>query len=183
VLYQQNTLRDAVAAGIYLNAFNNNCSRVKMANIAQTINVLQAMILTKKEQMILTPTYHVFEMYKVHQGARMIPVDLTCRAYENKGQKLPSLDVSASKTESGKINITICNLDHEKPAEIVCELKDYTPKTVTGRTLTAEKMNAHNTFDNPFAVEPKGLYGLKIEGQKISVILPAKSVNVIEIED
>ena len=154
-----------------------------MANIAQTINVLQAMILTKGEQMVLTPTYHVFDMYKVHQGARMIPIDLTCRAYENNGQKLPSLDVSASKTESGKINITICNLNHIRPAEIVCELKDYTPKSVKGRTLTAEEMSAHNTFDNPLAVEPEELYGLKIEGQKVSIILPAKSVNVIEIED
>lgn len=183
VLYQQNTLRDAVSAGIYLNAFNNHCDRVKMANIAQTVNVLQAMILTKGKQMVLTPTYHVFEMYKVHQGAKMIPMDLTCQAYENNGVKLPSLDVSASKTESGKINITVCNLNHKEPAEIVCELKDYTPKSVKGRTLTAEKMNAHNTFDEPDAVEPEKLYNLEIKGQKVSIILPAKSVNVIEIGD
>lgn len=154
-----------------------------MANIAQTINVLQAMILTKKEQMVLTPTYHVFEMYKVHQGARMIPIDLTCQAYENNDQKLPSLDVSASKTESGKINITVCNLNHKEAAKIVCELKDYTPKSVTGRTLTAEKINAHNTFEEPTVVEPEGLSSLEIKEQKVFVTLPAKSVNVIEIGD
>jgi len=183
VLYQQNTLRDAVSAGIYLNAFNNHCNRVKMANIAQTVNVLQAMVLTKGKQMILTPTYHVFEMYKVHQGAKMIPIDLTCEAYVSKEEKLSSLDVSASKTESGKVNITICNLNHIKPAEIVCELKNYTPKSVKGRTLTAEKINAHNTFDDPYTVKPEKLSGLEIKEQKVFVTLPAKSVNVIEIED
>jgi alpha-L-arabinofuranosidase len=181
-LYQQNTLRDAVSAGIFLNAFNNHCDRVKMANIAQTVNVLQSMILTEGNKMVLTPTYHVFEMYKVHQGAKMIPVDSNCTAYTDSDEKLPSIDVSASITKTGTINLTVCNLNPASPAEIVCELKDYTPKTIKGRTLTAEKMNTHNTFDKPNAVKPENLSGLKIKGQKVFITLPAKSVNVIEIE-
>jgi len=154
-----------------------------MANIAQTVNVLQAVILTKGGKMILTPTYYVFDMYKVHQGARLLPVNIICEAYKNNADKLPGLDVSASRTDSGKINITICNLNHTLPAEIVCELKEFTPKNVTGQTLTAEKINAHNTFDQPDAVKPVKLTDVKIDGQKISLRLPAKSVSVIEIEE
>jgi alpha-N-arabinofuranosidase len=98
-LYQQNTIRDAVSAGIFLNAFNNHCDRVKMANIAQTVNVLQAMILTKGEKMILTPTYHVFEMYKIHHDAVMLPVELQCGDYQLGDEKILALDVSASKDQ------------------------------------------------------------------------------------
>ena len=128
-----------------------------MANIAQTNNVLQAMILTKGDKMIVTPTYHVFEMYKVHQGAKMLPTDLTCNPYKNNSETLPSLSVSASKDKAGRIHISICNLDPEAPAELMCQLKDYKPNKVTARVLTADVMNAHNTFERPNALTPTEL--------------------------
>ena len=136
-LVQQNTLRDALSAGIFLNIFNENCERVKMANIAQTINVLQAMVHTQGKDMFLTPTYHVFEMYKQHQGATLLPNDLTCNAYENNGQKLPALNVSASKSKEGVVTITLCNLDPTIPAELECSLEGMTATKVSGRVLTA----------------------------------------------
>lgn len=181
-LYQQNTMRDAVSAAVFLNAFNDNCDRVKMANIAQINNVLQAMILTKGKDMLLTPTYHTFEMFKDHQGAKYLPSDLTCNPYKHNGQTLPSLSVSASNDKTGQITITLTNLDPEMPAELACELPGFNAKKVTGRVLTTEKMNAHNTFENPDTVKPAVLEGLEIKANKILATIPAKSVVVLTVK-
>jgi alpha-N-arabinofuranosidase len=181
-LYQQNTLRDALSAGIFLNAFNKRCDRVKMANIAQTINVLQAMILTKDQKMVLTPTYHVFEMYKVHQDATMLPVELNCDDYQFRNEKVPAIDVSASKDNSGQINVTLCNLNPNESEKLTCELQGSRPSRVTGRVLTAGAMNAHNTFDNPQTVQPVAFDKFNFEGGILSVTLPAKSVVLLEIK-
>jgi alpha-N-arabinofuranosidase len=181
-LFQQNTLRDAISTGIFLNAFNSFCARVKMANIAQTVNVLQAMILTKGEKMILTPTYHVFEMYKVHQDATMLPIDIKCGDYWYGNEKVPALNASASRDDSGKIHITLCNLNPNKPAELVCELQGAKPSKITGRVLTADAMNARNTFDNPEAVKPTAFDKFDFEGNTLSATLPSKSVVLLEIE-
>jgi alpha-N-arabinofuranosidase len=132
-LYQQNTLRDALLAGVQLNIFNRHCDRVPMANIAQMVNVLQAMILTDKEKMIVTPTYHVFDMYKVHQGATLLRSELACRDYRFEQDKVSALSVSASRDVSGKIHITLCNLDPGKAASIFCEIKGAKPKKISGK--------------------------------------------------
>lgn len=182
LLYQQNTLRDAVSAGIFLNTFNSHCDRVKMCNIAQTNNVLQAMILTDGPRMIVTPTYHVFEMYKVHQGAKLLKDDLICNAYQIDDKTLPSLNVSASKANDGAVNITICNLNPKADAELECHIKGMPIKTVTARVLTAKEMNTHNTFDNPNAVKPGTLNGIEIKEGVISATLPAKSVSVLQVK-
>jgi len=181
-LYQQNTLRDAVSAAIFLNAFNNYCDRVKMANIAQTVNVLQAMILTEGEKMIVTPTYHVFEMYTVHHDATMLPFELNCTNYQLADEEIPSIDVSASKDKSGKIHLTLCNLNPTKSAELVCELQGVRPSSITGRVLTAGAMNAHNTFDDPEAVQPDAFDKFDFEDNILTVTLPSKSVVLLGIK-
>ncbi|MCM3905276.1 MAG: hypothetical protein ND866_26570 [Pyrinomonadaceae bacterium] len=117
-LYQQSTIRDALVAGINLNIFHKHADRVQMANIAQTVNVLQAVILTEKEKMLLTPTYHVFEMYKVHQGATLIPVELTAPEYKLGQATVPSLHASASRDKAGKLHLSIVSLDPNRPAEV-----------------------------------------------------------------
>jgi alpha-N-arabinofuranosidase len=181
-LYQQNTIRDAVSAGIFLNAFNKHCHRVQMANIAQTINVLQAMILTKDEKMILTPTYHVFEMYKVHHDAALLPVELQCRDYQFGGEQIPALNVSASKDKSGRIHISLCNLDPKNSARLVCELQGTKPKKISGRALTADVMTAHNTFDRPEVVKPAAFDNFQLRDNTLTVTLPSKSVVLLGIE-
>ncbi len=181
-LYQQNTMRDALVAGICLNILNKHCARVKMANIAQTINVLQAMILTDGEKMLLTPTYYIFEMYKVHHDAILLPVNIQCDDYEFGDEKIPALSVSASKDESGRIHVSFCNLDPGSCAELVCEIRGVKTRKVSGRVLTAEAMNAHNTFDNPQAIKPAAFNAVKLKGNVLTATLPAKSVVVLEIE-
>lgn len=180
-LYQQNTLRDAVSAGIFLNTFHHYCQRVQMANIAQTVNVLQAMVLTQGEKMIVTPTYHVFEMYKVHQGATLLPHDLTCSVYGREETKLPALSVSASKDAEGVIHITLCNLDPKVPSELECRIEGASVKKASGRVLTAESMNAHNTFENPTAITPTRFDGVVLKDNKISCTLPSKSVVWLQV--
>jgi alpha-N-arabinofuranosidase len=180
-LYQQNTLRDAVSAGIFLNEFNKHCDRVKMCNIAQINNVLQAMILTKGKEMILTPTYHVFEMYKVHQGAKLLKSDLTCNSYKRNEEVLPALNISTSKTDDGIVHISICNLDPTVPAGLECKVEGMNVKSVNGRILTSEKMNAHNTFSNPNGIKPQILKDIDIENNTISVTIPEKSIVVLQI--
>jgi alpha-N-arabinofuranosidase len=181
-LYQQNTLRDAVSAAIFLNAFNNYCDRVKMANIAQTVNVLQAMVLTEGQKMIVTPTYHVFEMYTVHHDATMLPFELNCSNYQLGNEQIPSLDVSASKDKSGKIHITICNLNPKESAELACELQGTGPSSITGRILTADTINAFNTFDDPETVRPDAFDKFDFEGNILTATLPPRSVVLLGIE-
>ncbi|MBN2130661.1 MAG: alpha-N-arabinofuranosidase [Sedimentisphaerales bacterium] len=180
-LYQQNTLRDAVSAGVFLNVFNKYCRRVKMANIAQTNNVLQAMILTRGKAMIVTPTYHVFEMFKVHQDATFLPSDLTCHAYRFRDREIPGLVVSASKNTDDTVHVSICNLDPSRDSEFECLVDGMAPRQVAARVLTAEKMTAHNTFANPDEVKPVALHGVKVDGTVITAVIPAKSVAVLAI--
>jgi alpha-N-arabinofuranosidase len=180
-LYQQNSLRDALVAAVTLDIFNHHCERVKMANIAQTVNVLQAMVLTKGEKMVLTPTYHVFEMYKDHQDATLLPLDLQCDTYEFGEESIPALSASASRDQGGRIHLSLCNLDPNREAEVSCVLRGADVSAVTGRVLTAEAITAHNTFDQPEAVRPGPFEGAGLEGETLSVQLPSKSVVVLEL--
>ena len=181
-LYQQNTLRDALVAGINLNIFNNHCDRVRMANIAQTINVLQAMILTKDDKMVLTPTYHVFEMYKVHQDATLLPLDLKTADYSFEKDKIPAVSMSASKDKAGKIHVTLCNLDPRNPNTVAVDLRGAKAVRVSGRILTAEAINAHNTFERPEAVKPADFSSAKLTANGLEVRLPPKSVVMLELD-
>ncbi len=178
-LYQQNTLRDALAAAINLNIFNWHCDRVTMANIAQTINVLQAMVLTDRDRIVLTPTYHVFEMYKVHQGATLVPVELESPTYKIGDSVLPMLHASASRDAAGKVHLTLVNIDPTRPALVSTPLA---PREATGRILTSAAMNAHNTFDAPNVLAPAPFDGITIAEDAMMILLPAKSVLVVEIK-
>jgi len=181
-LFQQSTLRDAVVAAVNLNIFNTHADRVRMANIAQMVNVLQAVVLTDKEKMVLTPTYYVFRMYKVHQGATSIPVDLNAPEYKVDQASVPSLHASASRDGEGRLHVSIVNLDPNRPAEITTMLAGATIKSVTGEILTAPAINAMNTFDSRDAVKPAPFNGYKLQGSQLSLSIPAKSVVVLEIK-
>ena len=182
-LYQQNTIRDALVAGVSLNIFNDHCDRVQMANIAQMINVLQAMILTDGADMILTPTYHVFEMYKVHQDAQKLAVDLNVDELKSGEDTFPKISVSASKDKDGNINISLCNMDKDAGADLSLNLRGLVdPIQVSGRVLTADEMNTRNTFENPNDVEPVAFNDFNVDGYDLDVSLPSKSVTVLKIE-
>ncbi len=181
-LYQQNTLRDAVTAGLYLNIFNNHCDRVKMANIAQMVNVLQSVILTKGDKIVLTPTYYIFKMYSVHQEATMLPIKLISEEYSNGTDKIQSLSVSASKDKNGKIHISITNLDPVKEKKLSCELLGTSMKNVSGEIITAEKMNAYNDFGKPEEVSIKPFSGAHLQKGILNVNLPAKCVVMLELD-
>ena len=180
-LYQQNSLRDALVAGVTLNIFNDHADRVRIANLAQTVNVLQAVVLTEGEKMLLTPTYHVFEMYKVHQDATLLPARLDCGKYEFGGESMPALSASASLSKDKKVHVSLCNLDPNKPQELKVELRGMKAGKVAGRVLTAKAMTAHNTFDKPNAVRAAAFKGARAGRLGLTVQLPAMSVVVLEI--
>ncbi len=181
-LYQQNTLHDALVASATLDIFVKHAGRVKMANIAQTVNVLQAMVLTKGERMVLTPTFHVFEMYTVHHDAKMLPVEVECRRAGPEEDRIPVLSACASRDAAGKVHISLSNLDPREPCEVVCEVRGAPARKAGGRILTAGEINAHNTFEVPVAVEPAAFEGARIKDGAIEAVLPAKSVVVLEVE-
>ncbi len=181
-LFQQNTLRDALVAGVTLNIFNNHADRVKMANIAQMINVLQAMILTDNEKMTVTPSYWVFAMDTVHHDATLLPSELQSEDYVYAGKSIPAVSVSASRDKAGKIHITLCNLNPDHPIEVPCELQGATAHKLSGQVLTAPEMNAHNTFDHPDNVKPANFNDFKVTDNGFVTSLPAKSVVVLEVE-
>ena len=180
-LFQQNSLRDAIVAGATLNIFNNHADRVRLANLAQTVNVLQALILTKGRQMLLTPTYHVFDLYKVHHDAKLIPIQFNSPDYVSGSDKIPALSVSASKDSTGAVHISLVNIDANKSISIQTNV-DGTWKSVTGRILTSDKVNDYNSFDNQKKVIIKPFNGARLQGNSLSVELPAKSVVVLELK-
>jgi alpha-N-arabinofuranosidase len=180
-LYQQNTLRDAITAAIHLNIFNQHADRVKVANLAQTVNVLQAVILTKDDKMVLTPTYHVFRMFRVHQDARLLKTDLRCEDYVMGTKKIPAVSASASVDKDGKIHISFANLNPGKEITVDCPVIGATFKNVTGEVITSGEMNAYNTFEKPENIKPVAFKAFKLKEGGLTVTLPAKSVVVLEL--
>lgn len=175
---KQNSLRDALIAGINLNIYNNHCDRVQMANIAQTINVLQAMVLTRGEEILLTPTYHVFEMYKVHQDAQLLDFNLVSEDYQMEDESIPAVNGSTSVDREGNINITLCNLKDDKniKLECVCNSTELAISDLKGRVLTSDKLNAHNTFEDKNRVKPQQFDDFNLTKDGFQVNLPSSSV-------
>jgi len=183
-LYQQNTLRDALVAGVTLNIFQDHCERVHMANLAQTVNVLQALVLTDGHRMLLTPTYHVFDMYKVHQGAtRLDTYSSSLMDYEHNGHKLPQISISASKNEYGIIHISLCNMNPIVEANVQIELRGLITQEfeVTGLILTAHNIQTHNTFDHPDMIKPTTFHDYEMNKSLLQVTASPASVIVLSI--
>lgn len=180
-LFQQNTMRDAVVAALTLNIFNRYSDRVKMANIAQIVNVLQSMIFTKDNKMVLTPTYHVFEMYNVHQDARYIPLSVEVGKVKTaSGAEIPAVSASASKDAKGNINLTMVNVDLDKSQEVTIALP-FNAKTVNGRILTSKNIADYNSFDGGEVVKPASFQKFKIGKGAITFTLPAKSIVAVSV--
>jgi len=181
-LAQQNSLRDAILAALNLNIFARHADRVRGANIAQMINVLQAMVLTDKEKMVMTPTYYVFKMYVPFQDAAFVPVRFDAGSYTHGNITLPRLDSLAARGKDGKVWLEITNLDPNQPIEIEASLVGVTPKSAAAQTLTAPKVDSVNTFDAPNTVVPKSV-AAKVTDRKVSLTLEPKSVTVISVEE
>ncbi|ETT77527.1 alpha-L-arabinofuranosidase domain-containing protein [Paenibacillus sp. FSL R7-277] len=181
-LYQQNTIRDALVAGLTLNIFHKHSDRVRMANIAQTVNVLQAVILTEGEKMLLTPTYHVFNMYKVHQDAELLELTVDSPVYSYEGVEIPEVSASASVDAEGIIHVSLCNLNHASSAVLPLALRGLAGQaSVSGTTLAGASIDAHNSFEQPEAVTPQAFSAFKLEGDTLTVELPPMSVTVLAI--
>ena len=180
-LHQQNTLRDALVASIHFDVMSRYAERVKMANIAQMVNVLQAMILTKDEQMVLTPTYHVFEMYKPWQDATHLPFELETPQYRHGETSVPAVHGSAVRAKDGNVYVARSNLDPDTPASISASVSGLQAGSVSGRVLTADAITAHNTFEQPAQVRPTAFDGASLSGDTLKVELPAKSVVVLQL--
>lgn len=181
-LYQQNSLRDALVAAIHLDIFQNHADRVRMANIAQMANVLQAMVLTDGPRMVTTPTYHVFDMYQVFQGATALPVEIAAPAYRFGDASLPGVHASAGRDAKGRTHLALVNLDPAKPVSLELRLPGVKAGRVEGRLLTAPAIDTINTFANPRAVVPAPFKGAKLSGGKLAVELPARSVVVLTLD-
>jgi alpha-N-arabinofuranosidase len=181
-LYQQSTMRDALVAALNFHIFHRHADRVVMANIAQTVNVLQAMILTDKAQMIRTPTYWVFEMFKVHQGGTFLPVDLQSPDYAFGAEKIPAVSASATRTADGRtVHLSLANTTPGQSIHLTVTIAGFTPAGVTGRLLTAPTMQAHNTFAAPDVVRPVPFEEATLARGVLTLALPAKSVAVLEL--
>ena len=179
-LHQQNSLRDGILAAINLNIFARHADRVRLANIAQMVNVLQAMILTKEEKMVLTPTYHVFRMYVPFQDAELIPMTFDSGRYRVGDIELPQVDAFAAKAKDGNVYLALTNINPAQVATIKASLKDFAVRSASAEVLSADRVNSFNTFDNPNQVEPRPLAVKLVDGQAV-VKLPPKSVTVVRL--
>jgi len=180
-LYQQNTIRDAMIAGVTLNIFNNHSDRVRMANLAQAVHVLQAVILTDEEKMILTPTYHVMEMYNVHQDARLLPLQINTSDYVVGTDKLPAISGSASQDANGRTHISLVNIHPKEKQKLVINITGKKYKGINGRILTSGNLQDHNTFQNPEKVKPQTFKGARLKSNSIEVELPPTAVVMLEL--
>lgn len=191
-LYQQNALRDAFVAALSLNVFHRHTDRVRMCNIAQVVNVLQSMILTDQKgtgHMVLTPTYHVFEMYKGFQEATYLPMDVKCDTIQVRGdnhardgRKVPVLSTSAAKQTDGSYIISLANVSLDKAQDVSIDLQGATAKAVTGRILTSKKVTDYNDFEHPNVVAPADFKDAKLKKGKLTVKVPAKSIVVLNVK-
>jgi alpha-L-arabinofuranosidase len=180
-LFQQSTVRDAEVAALTLNIFHRHTDRVKLATIAQMVNVLQASILTDGPRMLLTPTYHVFDMYQPFQGATPVAATVTAPDYTFGGAALPSVDVSAARGADGKLYLSLVNLDPNRPARVTTRVAGVQPKRAAGRILTGPAMDTHNTFDRPNTIRPAPYSG-RVSGGTVLFDLPPKSVTVVQLQ-
>lgn len=180
-LNQQNTIRDALTAASTLNIFNQSCRRVKMANLAQTVNVLQSVIHTQNELLMLTPTYHVFKMFAVHQDATLLPVDINCATYTCGDEGMRALNASATLDDAGVIHISLCNVDPGSALQITCALGTSNPVAVSGKILTSTQMNACNTFEDPDKIQPEAFEDIQLNRAELKFEQPPKSVLMLEV--
>ncbi|MFT3997884.1 MAG: alpha-N-arabinofuranosidase [Asticcacaulis sp.] len=186
-LYQQNTLRDGILAAYNFNIFHRYVERVKMTNIAQTVNVLQAVILTDKEKMALTPTYYAYKMYVPFQDATVIPLDVAAPSLlgkdkDGKEQSYPAFNVTAAKAKDGKIYIGVANTNLTDGYVLNINLGSLKAKTVSGDILTADKMDTHNVPGQKEAISTAAYTGGKIKGSVLELNIPAKSVVVVKLD-
>jgi alpha-N-arabinofuranosidase len=180
-LYQQNSVRDALVAAINLNIFAAHAERVKGANIAQMVNVLQAMILTKDEKMVRTPTYHVFDMYKAYQDATVLPVTLSSPWYNKDQWTVPVVSASAVRDAQGVVHVGLTNVDPSHPVVVTLTLDNVQAATVSGRVLTGPAVNSINTFDQPDLVVPAAFSGASLSGKTLTVTMPPHAVVMLDV--
>jgi alpha-L-arabinofuranosidase len=180
-LKQQNSLRDAIAASLNLHIFMRHADRVRMTNIAQMVNVLQSMILTDKEKMVLTPTYHLYKMYVPFQDAQFIPISFEGGAYKFEDISMQQVDAVAARGKDGKIWLALSNLDPNRPADIAINMPGVSAKAAIGEVLSAKRFDAINTFDAPDVVAPRPI-SFKASGGKLVLNLPPHSVTVVGLE-
>ncbi|HET9315649.1 MAG TPA: alpha-L-arabinofuranosidase C-terminal domain-containing protein [Vicinamibacteria bacterium] len=180
-LAQQNSQRDAVLAALNLNIFARHADRVRMANIAQMVNVLQAMILTDKEKMVLTPTYHVFKMYVPFQDATFVPVTFDAGTYTHGDVTLPRVDAIAARDTAGTLWMAVTNLDGSRPVTIAASLAGVAPRSAAGQTLAAPKVDSVNTFEAPNTVVPRPI-AAKVQGGTVTLTVEPRSVTVISLQ-
>ncbi|NLZ73960.1 MAG: alpha-N-arabinofuranosidase, partial [Bacteroidales bacterium] len=179
---QQNSLRDAFVASLTFDIFHKYADRIQMTNIAQMVNVLQSMILTKDEKMTVTPTYHVFRMYNVHQDATCLPLEIQTKTMDVRDNRtIPLVSATASKNEEGVIHISLSNVHLTDAQEIEISMDDISKGKVSGEILTSESINDHNTFENPNKVEPKTFNGAKFSEGKLTLKIPAKSIVTLTV--
>jgi len=174
-------MRDAVVAAATLNIFHKHADRVRLTDIAQMVNVLQAMILTDGDRKILTPTYWVYDLYKPFQGATSLPVEVESPAYAVGAASVPTVTASAGRDAAGVVHLALVNLDPNKSATVRIKLSGVTGKSVDGRVLTAPAMASHNTFAAPNLVKPVAFKGATIKDGVLTAVLPAKAVAVLDL--
>jgi alpha-N-arabinofuranosidase len=182
-LYQQNTLRDAVVAALHFHVFHRHAERLQMANIAQTVNVLQAMILTEGDEMIVTPTYHLFEMYIPFQDATYLPVTIeSAPTYELGEYSVPRVSATAARGTDGKLYASVVNLDPGRPTQVVIEIEGSRALNASGQILTGDAIDSHNSFDAPDAIRPDSYSEFSYESGRMLLALPAKAIVMVAFE-
>ncbi len=180
-LEQQNSLRDAVVAGLNLNIFAHHADRVRMAAIAQMVNVLQAMLLTDGAKMVKTPTYWVFDLYKPWQGATSLPIQVTSPWYHKDEVAVPAVSASAVRDAAGQVHVALVNLDPNRAMPVSVSLAGLQATQASGRIITGTAMDAHNSFDAPNTVVPQPFTGAQVTGGNLTLTVPAKSVLVLDL--
>lgn len=181
-LFQQNTMRDALVASLTFDIFHKYTDRLKMANIAQIVNVLQSMILTKDKEMILTPTYYAFKMYKVHQDATYLPLDITCDTVNVRGERrVPMVSATASKDKNGEIHISLSNIDVNNAQEVTVNLEGTNAKKAIGEILTSANITDYNSFEKPNTISLAPFSDVKVSKGIMKIKLPAKSIVTLKL--
>jgi alpha-N-arabinofuranosidase len=179
-LQQQNSLRDAILAAVTLDIFMHHADRVRMANIAQMVNVLQAMVFTAGPKMVLTPTYYIYKMYLPFQDAIYVPLTYSGGTYHHGDKSMPQLQAVAARDTAGQLWLAVTNIDPEKPADLALDVSGEAVHSAQGQVLTADRVDTVNSFAAPNAVVPKPIAAVR-QGNVLRLTMPPKSVAVVAL--
>lgn len=172
-------LEDALVVAGFLNSFIRHADIVKIANIAQIVNVI-APILTRGDDMLLQTIFYPFAMYASRRDGIALLPSVSGPAYDSPSYgRVNTVDASGIQGD-GVLHVFLVNRDVTEPAEIEIDHGSGSlESTLSADVVTGSGPDVRNTYENPTAISSQPLEAIRMVEGKANVQLPPLSVAAI----